>query len=234
MEHNNELALVDLEKYKTVEEAVLSHLKEMIGGIRGGLEAALPMASFAFTFVLSEQLYFSLGVGGATAILLLAARLLQRSTIQYIRTGLILITLGAVLASTTGGAENVFLPGIVFALGMASVCLISVVVGWPLFGFIIGEVLGNTKAMRYDTGVMKLSRRLTLIMMTPPAIRGSVELPLYLAGEVGWLGVTTLVLGWPLGAVAFAVATLVLFRGRTPLEIQAKIKPEEKSESESP
>jgi hypothetical protein len=43
-------------------------------------------------------------------------------------------------------------------------------------------------------------------------------LPLYLAGQVGWLGVTKVALGWPLYLVAVAVMGAVLLRGRTPLD----------------
>jgi hypothetical protein len=48
-------------------------------------------------------------------------------------------------------------------------------------------------------------------------IRLAVQVPLYLAGEVGWLGVSRVVLGWPLYAAALAVAGVILLRGETPL-----------------
>jgi hypothetical protein len=44
-----------------------------------------------------------------------------------------------------------------------------------------------------------------------------VQYPLYLAGEVGWLGVSKIVLGWPLQVAALGVMVYLLARGRTPL-----------------
>ena len=200
----------------TVEEAVRAQIAAMFGGVRGGLEVTVPLAVFALVFVLSDALEPSLIAGGAVALVLLAVRFAQRSTKQFVVNGMVAIGIGAVLASITGQAEDVFLPNIVqrgvFALGL----LVSIVVRWPLFGFAVGWALDDTSAMRSDRGVLRVADRLTLIMLAPPAIRTAVELPLYLGGEVGWLGIARLALGWPLSAVAFGLAATMLARGRTP------------------
>ena len=64
---------------------------------------------------------------------------------------------------------------------------------------------------------MRLADRLTLVLLAPLLIRIAVQVPLYLAEEVGWLGLTRLALGWPLHAATLAVALLILLRGNTPM-----------------
>jgi predicted membrane-bound mannosyltransferase len=52
------------------------------------------------------------------------------------------------------------------------------------------------------------------------AVRVVIMLPLYLAGQVGWLGVTKVVLGWPLYLLAVGAMGALLLKGRTPLDPQ--------------
>lgn len=206
----------------TVEEVVRSKLAKMVGGPRGGLEAAAPMATFAFVYTATSQMRVSLIVAGSVALMLLAVRMIQRSSTRHARNGLIGIVIGAVFVYTLGGsengAENIFLPGII---GNALFALLfggSVLLRRPFFGFVIGGILGDPDAMRRDAGVMKVANRITLLLMAPGIIRVCVKLPLYLAGEVGWLGVMTFILGWPLFAIVVALMGIILARGHTPLE----------------
>lgn len=200
----------------TVEEAVRSQLAAMFGGVRGGLEVTVPLAVFALAYVLSSALEPSLIAGGAVALVLLVVRFVQRSTKQFVVNGMVAIGIGAVLAAITGQAEDVFLPNIVQRGAFALALLVSIVVRWPLFGFAVGWALNDPSAMRSDRGVLRVADRLTLLMLAPPAIRTAVEVPLYLGGEVGWLGIARLALGWPLSAVAFGLAATMLARGHTP------------------
>ncbi len=200
----------------TVEEAVRSQLAAMFGGVRGGLETTVPLAAFALAYVITEALEPSLIAGGSVALLLLVVRLVQRSTKQFVLNGIVAIGIGAVLASVTGQAEDVFLPNIVQRGAFALLLLVSILVRRPLLGYAVGWALDDTSAMRSDRGVLRVADRLTLILLAPPTVRTAVELPLYLGGEVGWLGIARLALGWPLSAIAFGLAATMLARGRTP------------------
>ena len=63
-----------------------------------------------------------------------------------------------------------------------------------------------------------MSSRLTLVLAVPYVLRFVVQLPLFLAGQVVWLAVAKVVLGWPLLLAALFVIGLLLSRGRTPIE----------------
>jgi hypothetical protein len=64
-------------------------------------------------------------------------------------------------------------------------------------------------------------QRLTLVLVVLYAVRVAVMLPLYFAGEVAWLGVAKVGLGWPAWVAAVAVMGVMLVRGRTPQVVPA-------------
>jgi hypothetical protein len=63
-----------------------------------------------------------------------------------------------------------------------------------------------------------MTSKLTLVLAVPYVTRFVIQLPLFLAGEVVWLGVAKVVLGWPLLIAALTVIGLMLSKGQTPLE----------------
>ena len=63
-----------------------------------------------------------------------------------------------------------------------------------------------------------MTSKLTLVLAVPYVTRFVIQMPLFLAGEVVWLGVAKVVLGWPLLIAALTVMGLMLSKGRTPME----------------
>jgi hypothetical protein len=138
--------------------------------------------------------------------------------VQFVVNSLVGIAIAAVFASRSGRAEDVFLPGIIYNAAYTVGLTLSVLVRWPLVGLMIGSVTGDLTSWRSDPAVLRLCSRLTWVLVVPCAVRVAVQYPLYLAGEVGWLGVSKIALGWPLQVAALAVMVYLLARGRTPLE----------------
>lgn len=172
---------------------------------------------FTVAYVVSDDLRASVAASVAAAVVAYGFRLVQHSQTRFVRHGLIGILVAAAVASLTGRAEAAFLPGIVQSGVWALVLGVSLVVGWPLVGFVVGTVLEDSTGWRDDPAIVALSNRLTLVFLVPMIIRFAVQLPLYLAGAVGWLGASRVLLGWPLHAATLAVAGLILLRGNTPL-----------------
>jgi len=197
---------------------VRSRLAMALGGRRGMLEGAVPTIGFTATYVPTHDLRLSLMVGIGLAVSLLAVRMLQRQPVQFVVNSLVGIGIAAFIASRTGRAEDVFLPGIIYNSIYAVGLSLSILLRWPLVGLMIASVTGDLTSWRSDPGVVRLCSKLTWILVVPCVMRVVVQLPLYLAGEVGWLGVTKLALGWPLQVAALAAMVWVLARGRTPLE----------------
>ena len=202
----------------TVEAAVRHQLATALGGRRGVLESALPTLVFTVTYVSSHQLRLALMLAAGAAVALLVVRLVQRSSVQFVINSLVGIALAAVFALRSGRAEDAFLPGIIYNAGYGAIMLLSIVVRWPVVGFMIGSVVGDPTGWRAEPAVVRLCSRLTWLLLLPCLVRVAVQLPLYLAGAVGWLGASKIALGWPLQILALAAAAALLARGRTPLQ----------------
>lgn len=202
----------------TVEEVVRHRLSVALGGRRGMVEGAVPTLGFTTTFLVGHDLRTGLYVGIGLAVVLLLARLLQRQPVQFVVNSLVGIAIAAVFASRTGRAEDVFLPGIVYNAAYAVAMVLSIVVRWPLVGLMIASVTGDLTSWRTDPAVVRLCSRLTWLLALPCIVRVAVQYPLYLAGEVGWLGVTKIAMGWPLQVAALAGMAWLLSRNSTPLQ----------------
>ncbi|MDR8410956.1 DUF3159 domain-containing protein [Nonomuraea sp. 3-1Str] len=212
--------------HDTVEAAVRAQLSKAFGGVRGIIEAAVPTAAFTLAWISTEELKLSLIVSVSLSVLLLLARVLQRSTPQFVINSLIGIAIGAFFASRTGDAKDYFLPGILWNGAYAVAMLLSVVARWPVVGFLIGSVTGDPTGWRKDPGVVRLCSRLTWLLMIPCVVRVAVQLPVYLFGgdeAVAALGVTKIAMGWPLQIAALTAMIWVLGRGRTPINPVAPV-----------
>lgn len=218
----------------TVEEVVRGQLAKALGGRRGMFEAAVPTAAFTVLFLTTHQLKLSVLIAVACAAVLLVVRIAQRSTTQFVVNSLFGIGIGALFAwraAQGGGDENdqalaYFLPGILYNLGYSILMAFTIVIRWPIVGFMVGSVTGDPTGWRADRGVVRLCSRLTWLLVLPCVIRVVVQGPIYLAGRNEWwdqesavaaLGVAKLAMGWPLQVAALAAMVWLLSRNKTPV-----------------
>lgn len=219
---------------RTVEEVVRHQLATALGGRRGMLEAAIPTAAFTVLFVSTHHLKVSLAVAVGCAAVLLVVRVVQRTTPQFVLNSLVGIGLGALFAwrAARGGGNQgdqalaYFLPGILYNTGYAAAMALSVIVRWPLIGFVVGSVTGDPTAWHADKAIVRLCGRLTWLLALPCLLRVLVQGPIYLAGKNGWwnessavgaLGVAKLAMGWPLQVAVLAGMVWLLGRNKTPM-----------------
>jgi len=218
----------------SVEEVVRGQLAKALGGRRGMLEAAVPTAVFTVGFLVSHELKLSVVVAVACAVVLLAVRIGQRSTTQFVINSLFGIGIGAFFAwraARGGGDANdqalaYFLPGILYNLGYSVVMVFTILIRWPIVGFMVGSVTGDPTAWHEDRGTVRLCSRLTWLLVLPCVVRVAVQGPVYLAGRNDWwdrdsavavLGVAKLAMGWPLQIAALAAMVWLLSRNQTPV-----------------
>ncbi|MCD0451979.1 DUF3159 domain-containing protein [Actinocorallia sp. API 0066] len=207
---------------QTVEAAVRAQLAKALGGARGIVEGAVPTILFTVLWLVTHELKLSLGIAVGAAVLLTVARLVQRSTVQFVFNSLVGIGIAAFFALRTGRAEDAFLPGIIYNAFYSLILIGSIIARWPVVGFIIGSVTGESTEWRRDPAIVRLCSKLTWLLVLPCVVRVVVQYPLYLAGMVGWLGTAKIALGWPLQVASFAAMIWVLARGRTPLTTAAE------------
>ena len=221
----------------TVEEVVRGQLSKALGGRRGMLEAAVPTIAFTVLFLTTHDLRTALMIAIGSAAVLLVIRLVQHTTPQFVINSMFGIGIGALFAwraARGGGDANdqalaYFLPGIIYNLAYSVLMIFTILIRWPVVGFMVGGVTGDPTGWREDRGVVRLCSRLTWLLVLPCVIRVIVQAPLYLAGKNGWmdqdsavaaLGVAKLAMGWPLQLAALAAMVWLLSRNKTPAAAQ--------------
>jgi Protein of unknown function (DUF3159) len=220
---------------ETVEAVVRAQLARALGGKRGMLEAAVPTIMFTLMFLTTKDLQLALVVSVAAAVVLLVVRLVQRSTVQFVVNSLVGIGIGAFFAyrSARGGGDAgdqalaYFLPGILYNAGYTVVISLTILLRWPVVGFMVGSVAGDPTAWHRDPQIVRLCSNLSWLLVAPCVLRVAVQLPLYLAGKngiydttavVAALGVAKIVMGWPLQLAALAGMVWLLARNHTPID----------------
>ena len=220
---------------ETVEAVVRAQLSKALGGRRGMVEAAVPTLLFTVFWLTTRELWLALTLSVAAAVVLLTARLVQRSTPQFVLNALLGIGIGWVfvrISASRGGSEDdqalaYFLPGLLYNGGYTVVLALTCLIGWPLVGFMVGSVTGDPTAWHDDRQVVRLCSTLTWLLVLPCVLRVVSQAPVWLAGNSGamdvgsavaTLGILKIVMGWPLQLGALAVMVWVLSRDHTPVE----------------
>lgn len=199
----------------TLETLVRTQLTKALGGRRGMVEGAMPTLAFTVLWIVAHDLRLALAVAVAIAIALLALRLVQHSTVQFVLSSLFGVLVAAVFALRSGRAEDAFLPGLIYNAVYAVLLAASVVLRWPVVGFMIGSVTGDPTGWHRDKQLVALCTKLTLILALPCMLRVIVQYPLYRTNQTGWLGVSKLAMGWPLWIAALAAMVWLLSRDKT-------------------
>lgn len=205
----------------TVESLIRERLSSALGGARGSFETALPTVAFVLAWVLRHDVKIAVGASGAIVLILLALRLATRQTPRYVLSAVFATAVAAFFALRSGKAEAAFLPGILTSAAWGVASLVSVVTRWPIVGFMVAagdpKLAQDPTAWRRDRGLVAVCQRLTMVLVLLYAVRVAIMFPLYLAGQVTWLGVTKIALGWPAYLCALAIMGTILIRGKTPL-----------------
>ncbi len=220
---------------ETVEAMVRAQMATSLGGRRGILEAAIPGILFTVIWLATKDIRLALVVGAVGVGVALVARLVQRSTTQYVFNAAFSVAIGYVftrIAANAGGdasdqALAYFLPGILVSLGYTVVFGASCLFRWPVVGFMVGSVSGDPLAWHEDPQVVKLCTRLTWVFLMPGAIGVLLQGPVWLLGWSGGLdkdtavliiGVLRLGLGWALRIASWSLIVWLLARNATPIE----------------
>ena len=217
----------DARAAETVEQLIRHRLSTALGGWRGSLETALPTIAFIAVWSWRQDLQLAVWTAVAVAVGLAAIRLVQRSSLQHVFGAVIATGLAAFFAMRSGKAEDAFLPGMLLSGAYLVGTIISILVKWPAVGFLVGagdpRVADDPFGWRRDAGMVRVCSRLTWVLVAVYVVRLSIQVPLYLAGQVAALGVAKIVLGWPLWLAGVAVMGWLLVRGNTPQQLDPEV-----------
>ena len=191
------------------EERVL--LDRALGGWRGMIDSGTPTVVFVIAYLvtgnqLSISVWCALGAGAAIALW----RVVRRESLQQIAAGLIGVGISAFVASRTQTGEGYFIPGLLQNIGYGVAVLVSILIGWPLIGVIVGFLTGQGVSWRADKQLRRVYSAASWIWVGLFSLRIAVQGPLYLAGWVGPLGFAKIIMGVPLFVAAGYFPSLVL------------------------
>jgi hypothetical protein len=189
-------------------------LERAIGGWRGLIDSGLPTVVFITVFAfdqtdLSRAVIAAVVVGAVIALW----RVIRREPLKQVLTGFIGLLIAAGFSAWTGEASDFFLPGLLTNLAYGSAFLISILIRWPLLGIAMGYMTGEGTTWRKDPVLRRAYGAASWIWVGLFLGRLAVQLPLYLAGSVGALGVVKIVMGWPL----FLAAAWFTYRLLSPI-----------------
>lgn len=187
-----------------------------IGGRRGLLDSGLPTAVFVVVYLatgseLMPSVWAALGAG----VVVVIVRSVRREPLQQIFVGFCGVAISAFLAARTGRAEDFFLPGLLVNAVYGAAFAGSALVNRPLLGYAAGALTQDLTSWRDDPASLRAAGAATWLWAAMFGLRLVVQVPLFLAGMVGALGVAKLVMGWPLYLFAAYLSYRIL-RGVLP------------------
>jgi hypothetical protein len=192
-------------------------LQSALGGKLGMTESGLPSLVFILIYTINGQelspaLWGALGTAGVLTVV----RIVRRSSVQYALAGLFGVAFSAFIASRTGNAANFYLPGLLIQAGYGIAYLVSILVGWPLIGVVLGPLLGEGMTWRDNPARKKAYTQITWFWFGMFAVRLAVQLPLYLLSMTVALGWVKVAMGWPLFALVAWISYLILRKAPPP------------------
>jgi hypothetical protein len=202
---------------------------DAVGGVRGVVESVAPGLLFVVVYLISgQELKPALIAASAAALVAVVARLVQRQPVTQAFSGVVGVGIGVIWAWRSGQASNYFAWGLWTNLAYFVATLVSIVVGWPLVGLVVGVFRGGVLqgdapasaafAWRSDPVLRRRYALATWPWVAMFGARLAVQVPLYRADEVGWLGTAKLAMGVPLTALALWVSWLMVRGSGAPRE----------------
>ncbi|MCG2800563.1 MAG: DUF3159 domain-containing protein [Cellulomonas sp.] len=202
-----------------------------VGGVRGLVETIAPGLLFVVVFVATGQrLVPSVVAAAAAALVAVIVRLVQRTPVTQALSGVVGVAVGVGWALTTGRAQDYYAAGLWTNAAYGLGALITILVGWPAVGVLVGlfdeggPLTGGpwsaVGAFRSDPARRRRAVWATWLWVGLFGLKLAVQLPLYLAAQVAWLGVAKLVMGVPLFALTLWLSWVLVRPAPVPEQLR--------------
>lgn len=192
------------------EEGGQHPLWRAMGGVLGLVETIVPGLVFVLTFSLTLNPWLAIAISVAVSVAFTGYRLVRRQAATQALVGLAGVVASAVLALISNRPEDNFVVGMLTNAGYGVVFLLSILIGWPIIGVVVGLMRGEGTRWRQNRHHKRVYMGVTAIWLLMFVLRLAIEYPLYLSGNVAGLGVAKLVLGLPLYVPVLAVTWLIV------------------------
>lgn len=180
-------------------------LSEQLGGVKGVVEAAVPITLFVVLNPLLPDrmgpltgLQWAIVISAASAFVIAAWRAIRKEPIRHALNGLFGIALGAYLAWRSDDARDFYLPGIIQGAIYGVLLIVSALARHPVIGWIYAVVAqGGKKEWRQNKPLVDVLSRVTILWGIVFIAKNAVRTWLYWANYEDALGYVTLFGGWP-------------------------------------
>lgn len=192
-------------------------LLEQMGGLSGLVSATLPVIVLIPVnnfFGLGPALAAALGVAVAIAIW----RVLRKETLQPAISGLLGVALCGAIAWFTGDAKGYFLYGIWMSLALCIAAVLSILFRRPAVGVIWKGINGEEMQWQKITPARRAYAIATGGWAVIFLARFIVQRAIYDADATTALGVTRILMGWPLTLLVTALTVWMVRRADTAVE----------------
>ncbi|WP_455090359.1 DUF3159 domain-containing protein [Parascardovia denticolens] len=211
---------------------------DTIGGARGLVESVLPALVFILLYLFTRSLPWTVGVSLLIACGEFLLRLIRKQKLAGTLFGFVAVLVCLLTAWFSHDARNFYLPGFILNAVLLILLMISMVAKTPGVGFLV-EVWRDADISDYsawsarwkqDKSLLSAYRLATWIWAGIFALRLLVEIPLYVAQSVAWLGTARVILGIPLFLLGLWVSWILL---AGPIQANKAARPS-KTDSSSP
>lgn len=187
-------------------------LARLLGGGRAAIEGSIPPIAFLVAWLASggellTAVVWSLVASTATLVVAIVGRRKPRAVLI----GMLATIVAAMVAYYTGEARNFFLIQLLSNAASALAWAVSIIVGWPFLGVIVGGLIGTRTRWRKDPVLLRAYRRASWVWVMQYVIRVVVFSLLWWLDEATWLAIMRVALTYPLIVACVAVSGWVLF-----------------------
>lgn len=186
-------------------------LMNSVGGWLGIIQSSVPAALFVLVFALSKNTVAAVVVSLAVSTSFVLLQLVTRKPLTQAIAGALGIALSAYLTLRDGGhPADYFIQGFFTNVAYGLVLAISILVRWPVIGFLVGLFRSEPLGWRSDKKLLRRADLATALFVALFSLRLAVQLPLYFANQIEALGIARVAMGVPLYALCIWLSWLLL------------------------
>lgn len=186
-------------------------LMASLGGWLGIIQSSIPAALFVLVFALTKETVAAVVVSLSVSTGFVVLQIITRKPLTQAIAGALGIALSAYLTLRDGGhPADYFVQGFITNIAYGSALAVSVLVRWPLIGFLVGLFKSEPLGWRTDKKLLRRADLATMLFVALFSLRLLVQLPLYFASQIEALGIARVAMGVPLYALCIWLSWLLL------------------------
>lgn len=186
-------------------------LMASVGGWLGIIQSSVPAALFVLVYALSKNTLAAVVASLGVSLGFVVLQIVTRKPLTQAVAGALGIALSAYLTLRDGGhPADYFVQGFFTNAGYGAVLAISILVRWPVIGFLVGLFRSEPIAWRKDKKLLRRADLATSLFLALFSLRLVIQLPLYFSNQIEALGIARVAMGVPLYALCIWLSWLLL------------------------